>query len=148
MKVSNAIGELKISYKTTSAPHGKITSSRDAYEFLRRVWDADLIEYQEQFCILCLSRSNYITAFQFISTGGTAGTVVDPKMVFQAALLSNATSLIVAHNHPSGALKPSTQDERLTQKLKTLGTMLDIPVLDHVIITKNSYFSFADEGVL
>ncbi len=148
MKISNAIGEMKVSYKTYAKPMGKITGSRSVYEFLIQVWDRDLIEYQEQFCLLFLSRFNYIIAFNFVSTGGTAGTVVDPKMVFQAALLCNASSIILAHNHPSGNLTPSEQDKRLTERLTRIARDLDIPVLDHMIVTKESYMSFADEGIL
>jgi DNA repair protein RadC len=148
MKISNAIGELKISYRTTHAPYGKITNSLAAYEFLRKVWDMDLIEYQEQFCLICLSRANYIIGYEFISTGGSAGTVVDAKLVFQASLLANASSIILAHNHPSGNLTPSEQDDRLTRRLTTVGRSIDIPVIEHVIISKDGYFSFADEGRL
>jgi len=148
MKISNAIGELKVSYKTNAAPYGKILTSDNMAEFLKRIWDMDLMEYQEQFCLVCLSRSNHIIGYQFISTGGTAGTVVDCKMIFQSALLTNATSIIVAHNHPSGNLQPSEQDKRLTQRLKDLGKLIDIPLLDHVIVTKDSYTSFGDQGIL
>lgn len=148
MKIKNSIGELKISYKTTLAPHGKINSSMDVYQFLRQVWDQDLMEYQEQFCLITLSRSNYISGFQFISTGGTAATVVDAKMIFQTALLNNATSIIVAHNHPSGSLQPSEPDKKITQRLTQIGRLLEVPVLDHMIITKDSYMSFADQGIM
>lgn len=148
MKISNAIGEMKVSYKTYAKPMGKITGSQSVYEFLRKVWDEDLIEYQEQFCLLLLSRFNFITAFHFVSTGGTAGTVVDPKMVFQSALLCNASSIILAHNHPSGNLSPSDQDKRLTERLIRIARDLDMPILDHMILTKDSYFSFADQGIL
>lgn len=148
MKIKNAIGEIKVTYKTIARPMGKITSSLSVYEFLRSIWDYDLMEYQEQFCLVCLSRSNYILGFEFLSTGGTSGTVVDPKMIFQAALLCNASSILLAHNHPSGALRPSEQDERLTERLKRIGRDLDIPVVDHIIMTKDSYMSFADQGIL
>ena len=148
MKISNAIGELKVSYKTYARPMGKIVSSRDSYEFLKAVWDEDLIEYQEQFCLLFLSRSNHIIAYNFVSTGGTASTIVDAKMVFQAALLCNAVSIILAHNHPSGNLSPSEGDKRMTQRVFRIGKDLDMPVLDHIIISKDGYYSFADEAML
>jgi DNA repair protein RadC len=148
MRIQNAIGELKISYKTVAKPMGKVLRSLDGYEFLRSVWDYDLMEYQEQFCLVCMSRSQHIIGYEFISTGGSAGTVVDPKMVFQAALLCNASCIMLAHNHPSGNLQPSDQDQRLTERLKRVGKDLDIPVIDHIIITKDSYTSFADQGIL
>jgi DNA repair protein RadC len=83
-----------------------------------------------------------------VSSGGVTGAVADPKLIFTAALRVNAVSIILSHNHPSGSLKPSRADEELTQKIKGAGNFLDIKVLDHVILTSESYFSFADEGLL
>lgn len=148
MKNSQYIGEVKMTYRTTSHPMGKVLGSEDSYQFFRKIWDTGLIEYQEQFCVLFLSRSNHILGFEFLSTGGTAGTVVDPKLVFSAALLCNASSIILSHNHPSGNLNPSPQDETLTSRLIKAGKILDIEVLDHIIIGKENYMSFADRGIL
>jgi DNA repair protein RadC len=83
-----------------------------------------------------------------VSTGGITGTVADPRLIFAAALKANACAMIISHNHPSGNLKPSRQDEELTAKLKQAGQFLDIKVLDHLIITTETYFSFADEEIL
>ena len=83
-----------------------------------------------------------------ISKGGISGTVADPKLIFKAALDSKASSLILVHNHPSGNLKPSEADKRLTKKVVEGGRMLDLPILDHLIFTNHGYFSFADEGIL
>jgi DNA repair protein RadC len=83
-----------------------------------------------------------------ISTGGFAGTVADPKVIFSIALKACASSIILSHNHPSGNLKPSQADLNLTRKIKSGGELLDIAVLDHIILTSDSYFSFADEGIL
>jgi DNA repair protein RadC len=83
-----------------------------------------------------------------ISRGGISGTVADPKLIFAAALKASASSIILAHNHPSGSLKPSEADIRLTKKLKEGGLYLEIPVLDHIILSKEGYYSFADEGLL
>lgn len=83
-----------------------------------------------------------------ISTGGTSGCIADPKVIFQIALKSNSSSVIVAHNHPSGNINPSNSDKELTKKLRSAGSFLDIPVLDHIILTSESYFSFADEGLI
>jgi DNA repair protein RadC len=83
-----------------------------------------------------------------ISSGGVAGTVADPKMIFKHALEQLASSIILIHNHPSGNLTPSQADKDLTRKLKEAGRMLDLPILDHLIFTDKSYFSFADEGLL
>lgn len=148
MKISQNIGELKVIYRTTSLPTRKIVSSANAANVLKELWDQEIIEYVEQFCILLLNRANMVIGYDFVSQGGTAGTVVDPKVVFQTALLGNAASIILAHNHPSGNLSPSEQDKRLTKRLFEVGKSLDIPVLDHVIVTKDSYTSFADQGIL
>ena len=83
-----------------------------------------------------------------ISVGGTAGTIADPKVIFVSALKCNATSIILVHNHPSGNLKPSNADTELTKKLKNAGQFLDLPVIEHIILTKGGYLSFADEGIL
>ena len=148
MKISNMIGEMKISYRTTSVAKRKITRSMDINDFLMEVWDPELLEYQEQMCLIALSRTNYILGYEFIASGGTAGVFVDAKMIFQAVLLCNASSFVLAHNHPSGNLQPSEQDKRLTERMKRIAKDLDIPLLDHVIVTKESYMSFADQGIL
>ncbi len=83
-----------------------------------------------------------------VSTGGVTGTVADPKLVFVAALKANACSIIISHNHPSGNLKPSQADEHLTQKIKLAGQFLDIKLIDHIIVSSEGYYSFADEGLI
>ncbi|UBM63318.1 DNA repair protein RadC [Candidatus Sulfidibacterium hydrothermale] len=123
----------------------KITSSRDMYELLL----PELTDrYYEAFYVVFLDRANKIIRKLNISTGGVAGTVVDPKRIFKQALDFNASSIILAHNHPSDNLKPSENDIKLTRKLKRAGEALDISVLDHIIVGNDNYFSFADEGLL
>ena len=95
-----------------------------------------------------LNRANRILCIELVSTGGFAGTVVDPKKIFKIALDAKASSLILGHNHPSGMTKPSDADNKLTHKLKQGGDLLDLPVLDHIIVGDESYFSYADEGLL
>lgn len=102
----------------------------------------------EEFWILYLSNSNRIAHKWRLSKGGMTGTVVDARLVFKVAIEHNATSIILAHNHPSGILHPSESDKAITRKLKMAGENLDIKVLDHVIITENAFYSFADEGIL
>lgn len=102
----------------------------------------------EEFWILYLSNSNRIAHKWQLSKGGMTGTVVDARLVFKVAMEHNATSIILAHNHPSGILHPSESDKAITRKLKMAGENLDIKVLDHVIITENAFYSFADEGIL
>ena len=123
----------------------KISSSKDIYNLLAPNF-ADLLH--EEFWIILLSRANKVLHKVLISKGGQAGTIADPKIIFKAALEGNAANIILAHNHPSGNLKPSQADMQLTKKLQEAGKLLDLQVLDHVIFTERSYFSFADEGLL
>ena len=103
---------------------------------------------QEQFKILLLNRANKVLGIYEVSTGGMSGTVADPKLIFATALKACASSIILSHNHPSGNLKPSNADLQLTQKVKEGGKLLDIEVYDHIILTTEGYYSFADEGQL
>lgn len=123
----------------------KITSSKDAYEQIRS-YLMDLPH--EEFWILLLTRSNEVIRPVQISQGGISGTVADPKIIFKSALEHLASSMILVHNHPSGNLKPSEADKELTRRLVTSGKLLDIPILDHLIISELGYLSFADEGLL
>lgn len=123
----------------------KITCSQDIYQLMKQELQDEQIEY---FYLILLSRSNQVIKKHLISQGGTAGTVVDTKLVFKAALEHLAQSIILVHNHPSGNLKPSEQDKRLTERMVKVGRELDLPVLDHVIFTDVGYFSFADEGMI
>ena len=102
----------------------------------------------EEFWIIILNRANYVLRKDQISRGGISGTVADPKLIFKSALDHGGSSIILAHNHPSGNLQPSQADITLTRTLKEAGQFLEIPVLDHIIVSDNSYFSFADEGML
>lgn len=123
----------------------KITSSSDAYRIIAPL----LMDLEhEEFWILMLNRGNRVIGRQRISTGGISGTVVDAKMVFKAALLKPASSIILCHNHPSDNLQPSQADKNITKKLKEGGKLIDVAVLDHLIITSGNYMSFADEGLM
>lgn len=98
--------------------------------------------------MLLLSRSNTIIRKEFVSRGGVSGTIVDLKIIFKIAVEHLASSIILCHNHPSGNLKPSNEDISLTKKIKEAGKLLEIPILDHLIISDSGYFSFADEGMM
>jgi DNA repair protein RadC len=123
----------------------KISCARDAYDILAPLM-TDL--HHEEFWILILNRANFVKGKLMISKGGQSGTVVDPKIIFKAALDWNAASIILAHNHPSGNSKPSAEDLKVTKRLVEAGKMMDLPVLDHLIIADRLFFSFADEGLL
>jgi DNA repair protein RadC len=123
----------------------KISSSKDIYQFLASYF-SDLPH--EEFWILLLNRANKIITRILISKGGQAGTVADPKIIFKAALEHHAAFVVLAHNHPSGNLKPSGADIQLTKKIAEAALLLDMVVLDHLIFADSGYFSFADEGLL
>ncbi|MCZ4319478.1 DNA repair protein RadC [Aequorivita viscosa] len=123
----------------------KITSSNSVFEYVQPII-GELPH--EEFWILYLNNSNKIIKSAQLSKGGITGTVVDVRLAFKEALQLGAVGIILAHNHPSGTLKPSQADIHLTKKLKTAGDSLDIKVLDHLIITEKAYFSFADENML
>jgi DNA repair protein RadC len=123
----------------------KVTSSKEVFEILQPL----IGELKhEEFWVLYLNNSNKIIHKYQLSKGGITGTVVDTRMVFKKAFELSATALIIAHNHPSGTLKPSEADKKLTQKIKTAGETLDIKIIDHLIITEKAYFSFADQNIL
>jgi len=142
------VSEVELVYKTKikASERLQVSTSKEVYELLKRHWDENKIEFVEQFKILLLNRANKVLGIYEISTGGLVGTVADPKLIFIAALKVAASHIILAHNHPSGNLNPSIQDKQLTQKIKNGGELLEILVMDHLIISKDGYYSFADEG--
>src|ERR1035437_4364265 len=143
------VAEIKVSYKTTvkASERRKITTSKDAEAIFREIWSSGM-EFKEEFYILLLNRANKVLGWYKVSEGGMSGTVVDPKLIFSTALKGLASSIILSHNHPSGNLKPSEQDITLTKRLKQAGELLEIPVLDHLILSSEGYYSFADEGMM
>jgi DNA repair protein RadC len=146
---SAGLPEFKISFKSNRPAQSKIVKcSKDVADVCRIVFDADTIDWVESFIVIGLSRSNSVIGFYKISQGGVTGTVADIRVILQFALLSNSEYLILCHNHPSGNLTPSRADEELTQKIKQAASYFYIKVLDHIIITSESYFSFADQGIL
>jgi len=145
------VNEISISYsgnfKAKDFP--KITSSNDAFHLLFENWDKNHIGLHETFKVLLLNNSNKVKGIYTLSSGGITGTLVDVRILFAILLKSLTTAVILAHNHPSGNLRPSEPDKQLTQKIKKGGEFLDIKLLDHVILTPDGeYFSFADEGLL
>ena len=123
----------------------RVRTSNELAEFLK----ASLKDHAyEVFAVVFLNRSNKVKHFEIISKGGLTHTIVDPRIVFLKALEVQATSLVLCHNHPSGNLKPSRADEEITAKLKSAGKLLDINVIDHLIVSDEGYYSFADEGMM
>lgn len=142
------ISEIKVSYTNKKKELQIIKESRSSYEVLLACWNKHTIELQEEFKVLLLNRRNAVLGIYPLSKGGIAGTIVDAKLVFSVALKCNASNIILAHNHPSGSLIPSEADKRLTEKIRKAAGYLDLQVLDHIIVTKDNFFSFADNGLL
>lgn len=131
----------------TDFPAKKIAGTQDAANFIRQFWGDD-IEIFESFYLLMLNMNNVTIGYAKISQGGIAGTVVDVRLICKYAVDSLCSSVIVAHNHPSGNLNSSSQDINITNKLKQALQLLDIKLIEHIILTKDAYYSFADEGAL
>lgn len=145
------VSEVEISYKCKTPPNLRpiISGSRDAYNVFASLWDENQIELREEFKVLFVNKANKVTGFNTLSQGGLSGTVVDVKILFAAALKSMAAGIIIAHNHPSGSLQPSQTDIDLTRRIKKAGELLDMPLLDHIILSpEGTYYSFADEGMM
>jgi len=122
-----------------------VSASGDIAQYLQTV----LKDYRhEVFAVIFLNRANKIRHFEIVSEGGITGTVADPRIILKKALEEDAVSIILCHNHPSGSLKPSRADEELTNKIKEAAKYFDIRVVDHIIVSENGYYSFADEGIL
>ena len=152
---SPKLSEFKVSYRRrTGRASGRtkvktpIISSQSAADYLRTVWNHDTLELLEEFYVICLDSSNSPMGWIRVSSGGLDATSVDPRLIFAVALKAAATGIIVAHNHPSGGLTPSEEDKRVTKRLKEGANLLAIRFLDHIILTGDSAFSFADNGLL
>ncbi|MBS1574715.1 MAG: strawberry notch family protein [Bacteroidetes bacterium] len=143
------VPELAVSYtRSGKRQFGKITSSKDAADFIRETFGEGQVELQEQFIVLYLNQANEIIGYYKHSKGAINATVADIRIVLATALKALAVSMVIAHNHPSGNLKPSRADEQLTDKIKQSSTLMDVKLLDHIIVTRDGYYSFADEGLL
>ena len=139
--------ELKAKKTPSNFEKVKIVSSKDAFKVIKQFYFDD-IDIFESFFILCLNRNNQTIAYAKISQGGVTGTVVDIKLIAKYAIDCLASGVILAHNHPSGDLKPSPEDLAITKRIKEGLKILDISVLDHLILTSQGYLSFGDEGIL
>jgi DNA repair protein RadC len=141
--------ELHIGYKRIHPFRISVKKSEDLHEFIiSTLYDAGQIEYSEQFFVLMLDRANKLYCYKLLSSGGMAGTVVDLRLLFQSALLAHATSIILVHNHPSGNIQPSQSDLILTKRIVDAGKLLEITILDHIIVSDASFYSFANEGLV
>ena len=143
----STISEYSLKYTKTDIQKTKITTSESASNVIRKFYFDDINIY-ESFFILLLNKANNTTGFAKISQGGTAGTVVDIKIIAKYAVESLSSAVIICHNHPSGNKQPSDADLNITRKIKDALLLLDIKLIDHIIITENDFYSFADNGNL
>ena len=144
MKVS----EIKISYMNEVDEKIKVMGSSEVYQVLKANWDLDTIELQEEFKILLLNQGNQVLGIKSMFKGGINTCSIDVRLIMGMALKANASALVITHNHPSGNLNASESDKRITSKIKECCELFDVRLLDHIIMVKNSYLSFADEGIL
>lgn len=142
--------EVKLTYqsKIKASDRYHISKSEDVYEVLKNCYDEDTLQYRETFKILLINQANKVLGVSNISEGGITETGADIRLILQAALLGNATAIILSHNHPSGNIFPSSIDKTLTSRIIKAAALMNIRVLDHIIITSDTYYSFADEGML
>lgn len=147
--MKNIISEIELKYSPMALKNKRtvIKDSSSAYKVLLNNWNMDSIELFEEFKVLLLNRANEVLGVYALSKGGIHGTVVDIKLLFAVVLKSASSCVILAHNHPSGNLKPSEADKNLYLKIKKVAEYLDVNVLDNLIISKDGYYSFTDEGV-
>lgn len=144
MHVSEIKVEFVPAFKISECP--KVTSSKDAYIILMSVWDKGLMSFLEEFKVILLNNANHVLGIIDLARGGKDFVPVDMKVIFSIALKASASKIILAHNHPSEKLDPSTNDKAITNKAVEAGKILDIEVCDHLIVSPESYLSLKDEG--
>jgi DNA repair protein RadC len=141
------VAEIKVSYSNTNPEKVKVTNSQIAYDVIMKQWNIDILEFQEEVKVMLFNRANILLGIYEMSKGGISGTVVDIRIILSVALKCNASSIILVHNHPSGRLVPSEADKAITKRLKEACGILDIELLDHLIISKDGFYSFTKDKV-
>lgn len=140
--------KISVSIEQKGIERAQITNSQEAFDVIKRLFDQGQIEWVESFYAIALNRANAVIGCWQVSHGGMNACIVDVRPLFMTALNVLASRIIVAHNHPSGNLKASSEDYTITERIVECGKLLEIPLLDHLIITKDDYYSFADNGTL
>jgi len=140
--------KIKVKVSVTKGDKVTITSPDKMVEVMRSIFDADTILWTEEVIMVCLNRANDVVGYYKVSSGGFSGSVLDPRVVMTIALQNASSSIILAHNHPSGNLKPSEGDKAITEKINSACAFFDMNLLDHLIITDESYLSFKEEGLI
>lgn len=142
------IAEINVSYSTNQIDKIKLTNSKEVFDFIISKWNLNIIEFQEESKIILVNRGNFVIGIHDLSKGGISGTVVDIRIILSIALKCNASGIILIHNHPSGNLTPSEADREITRKLKKACELIDQNLLDHLIISKDNFYSFSNSGIL
>jgi DNA repair protein RadC len=150
MQKQNTVAEISVSYYPNITEKPTIVRSEDSYRIFLEFFPEETMHLQERFMVMYLNKANLVLGVYPISSGGITGTVVDVRLILSVALKAAATSLILAHNHPSGNLKPSQNAIELTNKIREAGRYMDIRIVDHLILSpaEDRYFSFSDEGLM
>lgn len=142
------VAEIKVSYSNIQSVKLKLTDSNILFKFLLSKWNMDIIEFQEECKLVLVNKANMVLGIYDLSKGGISGTVVDIKIALSVALKCHASGIVLVHNHPSGNLTPSESDKQITRRLKQACELLEIRLLDHLIISRENYYSFCDSGNL
>ena len=146
MDMDFKVAEVTLQYKPTCKKQSKVFGSEEAYNILLPTFKEGTIEYREYAKVLYLNQANEVIAYNTVSEGGLTETSVDVRLILQGALLTNATQIILAHNHPSGNLKPSSQDDILTKRVQKACEIMRVGFTDHLILSLEGYYSYRDEG--
>ena len=144
--MSMKLSEIKVSYRSNKSTTISLNNSKSIFRMVLEHWNKDTIELQEEMKVVLLNRSNHLLGIYELSKGGIAGTIIDVKLLLGVALKCAASNIIMVHNHPSGNLRPSKADIAITDKVKTATRQVDLLLFDHLIISKDWYYSFADDG--
>lgn len=148
MNMDYKVGEVELSYRSKTSNKIKLETSEQAYRLMLNTYDEGQIEYRESFKVILLNNACKVLGYITISEGGLTEASVDIRLIMQAVLLSNATAMILVHNHPSGNLTPSRQDKELTKHIVDCSKMMNMRVIDHIIISSESYYSFTENGLI
>lgn len=148
MESQYKVCEVKLTYKSKikASEREKILSAENAYKILLSVFDSETIQYKEFFKVILMNRANKVLGVCHISEGRLNETSADIRIIMQAAILGNASAIILAHNHPSGNIQPSMQDDQVTKRVKEIAKLIGINLLDHLIITDETYYSYSENG--
>ncbi len=139
---------IKVSYHRDIGSSINLDNSLKVYQYCLSIWDRDIMDLYEEFYCLYLDRKNRLIGSRMINAGTVSSTIVNIPLLFAIAVQCNCSSIILAHNHPSGEMSPSSQDDDLTERIRTLAELFSMKVLDHLIVSRHRYYSYADEGRL